>query len=275
MNFYSYSPHEGMHYHNTGKEAKEAAATALHVMQNSRTYDEAEYELVTWGEVTARAAHTPASYILKRQELLSYESAHPQIVDGRMENAVGDLVLLKNIHDSDLLEHDLVLNIATIWENLSGKIARFKQHNFEDVTTFVDLLFENWSAKRGGREGNMSFNTVDRRWMLKICIQKTIDFGPEIHVAQSKLTEALEQMTDRNSDLTSIVTSAFTLVDGKLNVAAMLRLRKLKIGNELWNEGMKIIDAAIEVISSKKQIRLYKRNDQGQYDAVSLNIAAL
>lgn len=274
MNYYSYSPHGGMQYHATKAEAQEAAEKSLRLLVHKGVIGP-ELETITWGEVTERAARYGENFPLKRQERLSYEADHPQVIDGRMEDAAGNLVLIKNIHESDLLEHDLVLSIATIWETLSGKIARFKQHNFEDVTSFVDLLFEKWGSRRGGSEGNMQFSTVDRRWQLRICIQKTIDFGPEIHVAQSKLVEALEQMTDKNSDLTSIVTSAFTLVDGKLNVAAMLRLRKLKIGNELWNEGMRIIDAAIEVISSKKQIRLYRRNDQGQYDAVPLNIAAL
>jgi len=276
VNFYSYSPHEGMQYHKTGIEAKEAAAEALRIMQLDNAYSPLTYYDVTWGEVTERAAVVGEGphCTLKRQERLSYEMAHPQVVNGRMENANGDLVLLKNIHESDLLEHDMVLGIATIWENLHGKIERFKQHNFEDVTTFVDILFDRYNAKRGGTEGNMQFATVDRRYLLKISIQKTIDFGPEIQVAQAKMLEALEQMAP-DGDLKSIVTSAFTLVDGKLNVAAILRLRSLKIGNTLWNEAMDIINIAIEVISKKKQIRLYRRNDQGQYDAVPLAIASL
>lgn len=275
MNFYSYSDHLGMNYHPTGQAAKDAADEALRVMSYNSDYDWADVKRVTWGEVTERATSTgEVGYALKRQERLAYEAANPQVINGRMENANGDLVALKNIHESDLLEHDMVLSIATIWESLSGKLERFKQHNFADVTTFVDLLFDRYKAKRGGTEGNMQFTTVDRRFMLRISIQKTINFGPEIQVAQAKMLEALEQMTP-DSDLKSIITSAFTLIDGKLNVAAILRLRSLKIGNELWNEAMQIINVAIEVISKKKQIRLYKRDDQGQYDAVPLAIAAL
>jgi hypothetical protein len=170
----------------------------------------------------------------------------------------------------------MVVSIAAIWESLSGKIERFKHHNFEDVTTFVDLLFESYNVKRGGTEGNMQFTTFDRKYKLSIAIQKTIDFGPELQPAQAKMLEALEEMTpDSSADLKTIVTGAFTLVDGKLNVAAILRLRSFKISNNTWNEAMQIIDTAIEVISKKKQIRLHKRNAQGQYEAVSLNIAAL
>lgn len=272
MNYYSYTPHLGMQYHLTKPEAIKAVTDAIALCPLD---ERPTLPLATWGEVTERIVDTGAGYTLKRQERLSYESQHPQVVDGRMQDPDGNLILMKNIHEADLLEHDMVLAIACIWESVSGKIARFKQYCFEDVTTFVDLLFEKWQAKRGGTEGNMSFSTIDRRFQLKICIQKTIDFGPEIQVAQSKLAEAIRSMASDDSDIQSIVTSAFTLTDGKLNVAAILRLRKLKISNPTWNEGMQIIDNAIEVISRKKQIRLYKRNDQGQYDAVPLNIAAL
>lgn len=275
MNFYSYSHHGGMQYHADKNEARDAAEQAMRQALHSGAAG-IELEAITWGEVTERAARAgEASYAFKRQDLLSYEAAHPQIVDGRMSDAQGNLILLKNIHEQDLMEHDLVLAIAAIWTNLSGKIARFKQHNFEDVTTFLELLFERWGTKRGGIEGNLQFTTIDRVWQLRISIQKTIDFGPEIQVAQAKLVNAIREMAPEDSDIQSIVTSAFTLVDGKLNVAAILRLRKLKISNPTWNEGMEIIDAAIEVISKKKQIRLYQRNAVGQYEAIPLNIAAL
>jgi hypothetical protein len=100
-----------------------------------------------------------------------------------------------------------------------------------------------------------------------------------LQAAQAKLLAALDQMGDADSegvaDLKTIVTGSFTLVDGRLRVAEILRLRTYKISNALWNEGMQIVDSAIVVISSKKQIRLYERNEQGEYIAIPLDIAAL
>lgn len=268
MNFYSYSPYGGMKYHATKIEAREAAEAALRSDPVS--------EIITWGEVTERAVDTGAGFVFKRQERLSYEATHPQVIDGRMEDAIGSLVLVKNIAEMELLQHDLVLSIATIWTNLSGKIQRFKQHNFEDVTTFVDLLYERHKAKRGGTHGNMTFTTVDRRWKLVIAIQKTIDFGPEIEVAKAKMLEAVKEMSaDDSGDLETIVMDAYTQIDGKLRVAEILRLCRRKISNATWNEAVEIIKAAIEVISKKKQIRLYERNEVGAYIAIPLDIAGL
>lgn len=279
MNYYSYTPHGGMQYHTFRTDAKERAENGIKEL--GQNPDLAQFSIaintITWGEVTERSTATgEAGHSLKRQERLSYEDEYPQVIDGRMLDQNDSLVLVKNIHEKDLLYHDLVLNIAVIWKNLSGKIQRFKQHNFEDVTTVLDLLFEKYKVERGGRDGNMQFFTFDRRFKLSIAVQKKINFGPELQAAQAKLTEALDELTTtETSDLRTIVTAAFSLDGGQLRVSEILRLRSYKIENAHWNEAMKIIDEAIIVISSKKQIRLYERNAHGEYIAIPLDIAAL
>lgn len=278
MNFFSHSLNTGMQYHPTGVEAKAAAEEAIRIMTaDPAVYARSEIGNVTWGEVTERATRTgDAGYALKRQDRLTYEAAHPQVIDARMENCDGDMIQVKNIKEKDLVEHDLVLSIACIWLHLSAMLGRFKQHTFEDITTFVDLLFESYKVKRGGSEGNMQFTTFDKKFKLVVGIQKTIDFGPEIEVAKQKLLEAVESYPEEANDLKTMLLATFTQIDGKLRVANVLRLRTYKFNNLLWNEGMRIIDDAIEVISSKKQIRFYMRNNPGEeYAAVPLHIAAL
>ncbi len=276
MNFYSYAPQFGMQYHATKEEAKETAAKAIRqLLHNGITGP--DVESITWGEVRERAStEDDQIYTLHNQLRLTHERQYPQVIDGKMHDHQGNLILMKNIHEMDLMYHDLVMSIAVIWKDLSGKIARFKQHNFEDVTTVLDLLFEKFQVKRGGRDGNMTFFTHDRKFKLCIAIQKCIDFGPELRVAEAKLQEALHEMTSADTgDLTTLVTAAFKLDSGKVRVAEILRLRRYKIANEKWNEAMLIIDQAILVISSKKQIRLYERNVQGEYVNIPLDIAAL
>jgi hypothetical protein len=275
--FYCYS-NDGMTYHPTGKAAKAAAEKAI----NSGTCPVTLLDRITWGEVTEVARETGAGYALKNALRADYELLHPQVVDGRMHNENDDLVLVRNIHEKDLLYHDLVLSIAVIWKDLSGKIERFKGYNFRDVQTVLALLNEKYGVVRGGEEGNMTFFTFDRRFKLQIAIQKAIGFGPELQMAQAKLLEAADQITPIDgenstnaSDARTIVTASFKLVNGQVRVSAVLQLRRLKIANALWNEGMAIIDEAIIVTGKKKQVRFYERNDVGRYIAIPLDIAGL
>lgn len=269
MNYYSYSPEDGMKYWLNKDDARRNAEAAL---KNAPGH---HHNVITWGEVTERGTNVSESgYTLKRQDRLSYEAAHPQVVDGRMLTSDGDLRRVENIHDMDLIEHDLVLDIAAIWLPLRDRLQRFKQHNFEDMTAFVDMLFEKYQVKRGGEEKGLTVTTFDRKFKLVISIQKLISFGPEIEVAQAKMLSAIDE-TGGNSEFKTLVTAAFTMIDGKLRVSEILRLRSIKIENATWNEAMKIVNDAIEVISKKRQIRLYQRNEAGGYDNIPLDIAAL
>lgn len=272
MNFYSYAPRDGMSYHPTKPLAVEAATQSIAAALRQQA-DPRELEMITWGEVRER---TDATGVLRNQLRISYETEHPQVVNGMMSDSEGNQILLRNIHETDLLYNDLVLGIAVFWEHLHGKILRFKQNNFEDTNTVLDLIFERHGVERGGKDGNMQFFTHDRKYKLQIAIQKKIDFGPELQVAEKKMQEALNQLTGPDTgDLKTILTRAFNLDSGKVRVAEILRLRSYKIENEAWNEAMAIINQAITVISSKKQIRLYKRNEQGEYINIPLDIAAL
>lgn len=276
MNYYSYSPTFGMEYHATAAQAKATANAALSSPAIGMKTDEA-VTAITWGEVIERAASTgDVGYALKRQDRLTYEVAHPQVVNGKMTNSQGDEIQIKNIKEKDLVEHDMVLSVACIWLPLSARLARFKLHTMEDIATFAQLLFDSYGVKRGGSEGNMQFTTYDKKFKLVVGIQKTIDFGPEIEVAKQKMLEAVEIYPEEANDLKTMLLAAYTQIDGKLRVAEILRLRTFKFNNALWHEGMKIIDDSIEVAFSKKQIRLYMRNNPGEeYYAVPLHIAAL
>lgn len=274
MNFYSYSPLRGMQYHPTSDEAKLSADTAL------KSYTAEDFDIpsqITWGKVTERATSSgDFNLILKRQDLLSYLAEYPQLKDGsKMENAFGDDIQIKNIKPKDLLINDTVLPIAVIWEELSAQIKRFKTYSLLEILAMADVLFELHGVKRGGSEGNMEFKMYNGLYKVTVGIQKSFCFGPEIHVARQKMIEALDCYPEEANDLKAMVTTAYTQIDGQLRVAEILRLRNLEINNPLWIEALDIIAKALEVKSSKRQLRLHKRNDSGGYDPIPLDIAAL
>jgi hypothetical protein len=272
--YYSYAPQFGMQYHDTSTEAKATAEKAIRQLVHNNIAGP-DLETITWGEVMDRAVSCPTP-VLKKQCRIDYERQHPPMVEGRMENGNGDLVRVENIHETDLMYHEMVLGIALIWKMLSGKIQRFKRYNFEEVTACLALLFEKHGVERGGRDGNMQFFTFDRRFKLQISIQKNIDFGPELKVAEAQILEAINQMGGEDAaDLRTMVTASFRLDNGKLRVAEILRLRTYKFDNQLWNEAMDIISEAIIVVGSKKMLRLYERTDNGVYAPIPLDIAAL
>jgi hypothetical protein len=76
--------------------------------------------------------------------------------------------------------------------------------------------------------------------------------------------------------LRAIISEAFQ-VDKKGEIAKyrILRLRRYNIKDPVWKEAMELIDAAIQVVSTKQYITFYEKDAAGQAKQIVLNFTAL
>ncbi|MDR1858862.1 MAG: DUF3164 family protein, partial [Treponema sp.] len=78
------------------------------------------------------------------------------------------------------------------------------------------------------------------------------------------------------NEIKALVNSAF-YVDkaGNINTARILGLRRLDISDPEWKRAMEAITESIQVSGSKEYLRVYTRADNGEYQQVPLDVAAL
>lgn len=173
------------------------------------------------------------------------------------------------------LEDQLVRKIMGYAEDLSAQVARFKGHSFDDVGSFMDLLAEKYGAKRGGKEGNVSFSTYDGSMRLELRMHKRLSFGPELQIARDLFDECLrEWSSEANPALRAIVEQAFQVdTEGRIDMAALFRLRNIVVEDARWKRGQEAIGGAIVVEGAKAAIYFKKRRDDGSYVSVTVNIA--
>jgi hypothetical protein len=62
---------------------------------------------------------------------------------------------------------------------------------------------------------------------------------------------------------------------GRINVKEILGLRKLKIRNKKWQKAMDLIDDARTVMSNKAYIRFQKRRNDGNWETILIDLAAI
>ena len=200
-----------------------------------------------------------------------------QIPQGMMEDAKGRFVPVANVHETDKLADALVAEIAVKWGELNRAIAEFKNKTFGDVGAYLDLIFEKYQVKRGGKKGNVQLFTYDGRYKLVVAVAEHIKFGPELKVGEQLIYECLSELTDgQKTDLVAIVNHVFAAdADGNLNVSRILSLRRIRVEHPKWIKGRAAINDAIQVVGSKQYMRLYQRNEQGEYIAIPLDVAAL
>lgn len=200
------------------------------------------------------------------------------LINGKpyLTDAKGNFVPAENVKAVDKLQDETVRKIVGYARDLSGQVARFKQHTFDDLAAYEGLLAQEYGAKVGGAKGNKTFMTFDGRQMVKVQVADFIDFGPELQIAKALIDECLREWTeDSRSEIRAIVTRAFNVDrEGQINRSEIFSLLRHDIADERWQRAMQAIRDAMRVVGSKIYVRCYERDrPDGEWRAVTIDLA--
>lgn len=202
----------------------------------------------------------------------------PEVQAGFWQDAQGRLVpvgMVKPVdQERDRLVRELVKGAITI----NRTMARFKATAFGDVRAFIEMSFEEYGAKVGGKKGNVTLLTFDGRYKLQIAVQDSISFDERLQAARALIDECLAEWTEgARPEVVTLVNDAFsTNTKNEIRTARVLALRRLEISDARWQRAMKAIGEACQVTSSKEYIRLYERvGDSDEYLPISLDMASV
>lgn len=195
-----------------------------------------------------------------------------------MHTADGGLALVSKIKPQDLLQDEMVRKVFGFALPLSGFIARFVQHTFNDADALVELLDQQYGVKRGGTKGNLTFTTIDNLMKVEVSKAKIIEFGAPLAQAKALLDECVADWSSSDTvddNLKALLTRAFNIENGGLvNRSALFSLLRFEINDERWKRAMQAIQDAIEVKGTKRYVRLYMRATTDEaWVSVSLDAA--
>lgn len=199
------------------------------------------------------------------------------VLDGYVADAKGRLVPENTVKPQLKLEDQLVRKIMGFADNLSGEISRFKGHTFDDVATYLQILAEEYGAKKGGAKGNMTFVTFDGLMKVQIQVADHLAFGPELQIAKGLIDECIVEWADGARDqIKVLVQHAFrTDREGQVSREAVLALRRVEIDDDRWRRAMQAITDSIRVLGSRQYVRFYKRTSaEAPWRAVIVDLAA-
>jgi len=193
-----------------------------------------------------------------------------------MHDASGRLVPVELVKAEHKLEDQMVRTCIGFADDLSAQIARFRGHTFDDVNSLVDLLAERYSAKRGGRKGNVTLTSYDGLLKLQVQVQDQLTFGPELQIAKGLVDACITTWAEgSNPQIRALVQHAFQVDQlGRINRAALFALRRLDIDDTSWRAAMTAIGDAIRVIGSKEYVRFYRRaSKDAPWRAITIDLA--
>jgi hypothetical protein len=197
-------------------------------------------------------------------------------MDGYMRDSQGRLVPVDMVKDLDKLRDQTVKGIVAKALETRDALAKMKEGIREELTAYLTLSAEKYGKKYGGKKGNITLTSFDGSLRLILAVNESISFDERLKIAKHIIDECITRWSEGSRDeIRALVADAF-YVDkaGKINTGRILGLRRLNIQDTQWEEAMQAISDSIQIVGSKEHVRIYTRDENGEYKQVPLNIAA-
>jgi hypothetical protein len=165
----------------------------------------------------------------------------------------------------------------------SLQLQEFKSKVADVCNEILDETMEEYKVKSKkdskASKGNFSFFNFDRSIKVVVKVNEQIVFDDLLlKAAKEKLDEFLGRaVTSSNDYIKEMVLDAFETRGGKVDTKKVLSLirYKSKINDALFNEAIDLIERGITKPSSKTYYQIFERNEDGSYDAINLDFAAI
>ena len=191
------------------------------------------------------------------------------------QDAKGNLVPLTNIKEIDLLRDELVMEIAGKAHKVQQQMTAFKADSMADIAAFVQLSADRYDVAVGGKKGNVTLHSFDGAYRVNLSMQDTLVFDEGLLAAKALIDECINEWTaSSRTELKTLINAAFDVdKEGNISTARVLGLRRLEIKDEKWQRAMEALSDSLQVHTSKQFVRVYKRDEAGDYQLLSLDIA--
>jgi hypothetical protein len=198
------------------------------------------------------------------------------IPKGYWQDARGNLIPVSKIKDIDKSRDAVVRSIVDQAQKASAELAAFKERVMTEVAAFADLSASQYGVTVGGSKGNITLTSFDGRWKVIRAMQDSIAFDERLQVAKAIIDECIHGwVKGSRHEIQALVNNAFQVDKaGQVSVSRVLGLRQLKIEDARWQQAMTAIQDSMRVTVSKAYIRIYERDDAGNYRPITLDVAA-
>jgi hypothetical protein len=107
--------------------------------------------------------------------------------------------------------------------------------------------------------------------------QDSITFDERLQVAKALIDKCIKKWSDgADANLLALVNDAFQVdKTGNVSIRRVLGLRSLDIDDRDWKKAMDAISESVQVVGSKSYLRVYERNEAGDYLPISLDVAGV
>lgn len=199
----------------------------------------------------------------------------PKIPEGYREDAKGRLVPADAISPIDQERDKLVIEIAAAAKILREALRNFRLHTFADIQAFSSLSAEKYGAEVGGKKGNLTLLSFDGKYKVQRGVADVLVFDERLQAAKSLIDKCLTRWSkDSGTEIKALVQDAFQVdKSGNINTGRVLSLRRFNFDDADWTAAMSAISDSLLVAQTRTYLRVYERNDAGNFTPINLDVS--
>jgi hypothetical protein len=152
-------------------------------------------------------------------------------------------------------------------------LIKLKKEIFKLIGDFLEKMANEYKEDW---KGNATLYSFDKSTKIEINIAERIDFDPRLNIAKAKIDKYLKDLTgEAPQQLRTLVMDAFQVdKKGKIDAKRIIALKRHKFPDQAWIDAMNIIHEAITIVSTRKYINFYLReNPTAEYRSICLNFS--
>lgn len=191
----------------------------------------------------------------------------------------GQDIPVNRLRRSEKLREQMAFKIANNASKLSKLLAEQKDLMKEATQAVVLAIIEENDGKKRDTKGNVTWYNFDGTIKVEANIQDRIEFDTTLlDQCKGKLDQLLnENLTSKDVFIKDIVMSAFETSRGSLDTKKVLSLKKhsSRIKHPLYQEAMDLLDKSIRRPDSRTYYRVWRKDENGQYQNIDLNFSSI
>lgn len=187
-------------------------------------------------------------------------------------------VPVTRIRKSERNREKLAHTLAKKAFDLHLQLAAFKKH-ITDVCqkVYIEVMIENDVKKLG--KGCFTWYNTAQTIKIEVAIHDNIAFDDILIAAcKAKFDELLSKnLSGVDEMFRAMVSDAFHNTKGQLDSKKLLSLfrHKGKVKDSLFNEALDLLAKSIRRPDQKKYIRVFVKDEQGEYENINLNFSSI
>ena len=155
-------------------------------------------------------------------------------------------------------------------------MKEIKAKCMSDIEEFVKISAEQYGVKMGGTKGNVMLTSYDGSVQVIMAQSNNLVVNEGVNAAKELIDDYLTDITSNaSSDLRAIVTMAFKVKQGRMDVKRLMELRQCNIRDERWLKAMEIISDSVTVASTTPCLRLRDRTAEGAFKTHMLEFSTI